>query len=373
MCLATRVTPLLQVVQLRRPVGQVEIALSGKQQDAVYRLLRHPAPALSFIPLFPMSSNRLQTSQTTPSSRRHAPRPAAPVSSSLGQATAVGPGLLAEVVYTPDSSLRRPTALLTGMVRDLLASRELAWRLFVRDVQAMYRKSLLGYTWILLTPVVTTLFFVFLHSRKILNVGETSIPYPAYVLVGMLLWEAFAGSLCAPLGRIRGAASMLTKLRFPHEALILTSFYQVVFNLSIKMLLVAAVFVWFRIDVGVTLLLAPLAFLALIALGFTLGVILVPIGQLYQDVGKTLGMVTRVWFFATPVIYPPPAGWPARLLSQYNPVSPLLITARELLVGEPLTQWPAFLVVTAITLVLGLAGWVVFRVSMPHLIARMNA
>ena len=276
-------------------------------------------------------------------------------------------------VYTPDSSLRRPGVLLSEMFRDLLASRELAWRLFLRDVQAMYRKSLLGYTWILLTPVVMTLFFVFLHSRNILNVKTPGIPYPAYVLVGMLLWESFASALGAPLARVRTASSLLTKLRFPREALILTSFYQIVFNLCIKLLLVVAVFVWFKITVGPSVLLFPLAVLALIALGLSLGVLLVPFGQLYQDVGKGLGIVTRIWFFATPVIYAPMTSWPFSLINKCNPVSPLLITARELLTGEPLTQLPAFLVITLATLVLGLAGWILFRISMPHLIARMSA
>jgi lipopolysaccharide transport system permease protein len=52
---------------------------------------------------------------------------------------------LPEVVYTPDSQLRRPRQLVRSMVADLLASRELAWRLLVRNISAQYRQSLLGY------------------------------------------------------------------------------------------------------------------------------------------------------------------------------------------------------------------------------------
>ncbi|HLA86328.1 MAG TPA: ABC transporter permease [Thermoguttaceae bacterium] len=320
-----------------------------------------------------MNLDRGSTGSTTSSSRRFGRGASRAASTSCDPLPAIGPITLPEVVYTPDSSLRQPTVLLSTMVRDLLASRELAWRLFVRDVQAMYRKSLLGYTWILLTPLVMTLCFTVLRSRKILNLGDTDIPYPAYVLVGMLLWEAFSASLVAPLGRINTASSLLTKLRFPHEALILTSFYYVVFDLTVKMLLVVGAWAWFRIDVGLSVLLFPLAVLALIGLGFTLGVILVPIGQLYQDVGRSLGVVTRIWFFATPVIYPLPDGGIIRWINQFNPVSPLLVTARELLTGEPLTQLPAFLAITAASIVVGLAAWVVFRISMPHLIARMSA
>jgi hypothetical protein len=37
------------------------------------------------------------------------------------------------VVYTPESKLKHPVRLAREMGRDLLASRELAWRLMVRD------------------------------------------------------------------------------------------------------------------------------------------------------------------------------------------------------------------------------------------------
>jgi lipopolysaccharide transport system permease protein len=54
---------------------------------------------------------------------------------------------LPEVVYTPESILRRPRELFRQMWRDLLASRELAWRLIVRDISAQYRQSFLGVAW----------------------------------------------------------------------------------------------------------------------------------------------------------------------------------------------------------------------------------
>ena len=43
-------------------------------------------------------------------------------------------------VYTPDSSLANPFAMLRAMMGDLWAGRELAWRLTVRDISAQYRQ-----------------------------------------------------------------------------------------------------------------------------------------------------------------------------------------------------------------------------------------
>src|SRR5436190_8244377 len=71
-------------------------------------------------------------------------------------------------VYTPESPLRRPARMVREMFRDLLASRELAWRLFVRDISAQYRQSILGLFWAFIPPLVAALPFVFLNSQGII-------------------------------------------------------------------------------------------------------------------------------------------------------------------------------------------------------------
>ncbi|HJO95135.1 MAG TPA: hypothetical protein QF753_17195 [Victivallales bacterium] len=51
---------------------------------------------------------------------------------------------LKTTIYTPDSQIRNPSALIKGMYIDLYRSRCLAWRLFVRDISAKYRQTILG-------------------------------------------------------------------------------------------------------------------------------------------------------------------------------------------------------------------------------------
>jgi len=277
------------------------------------------------------------------------------------------------VVYTPESQLRHPRQLVRSMVSDLLASRELAWRLLVRNISAQYRQSLLGYFWAFLPPIFTTLVWMFLNSQKILNVGETDIPYPAYVMVGTLLWQGFVDALNSPIKLITSSRAMLAKINFPREALILAGLGEVLFNFAIRLVLMLVVFVWFRIAVPPTILLAPFGILALMALGLMIGILLTPLGMLYGDIGRGLAIITTLWFYVTPVVYPPPTTWPASLLAQINPVSPLLLTTRELLTTGTVSQPGNFLLITGVTFGLMLVGWVLYRVAMPHLIARIGA
>ena len=140
---------------------------------------------------------------------------------------------LKETVYSPDSELRNPGRLVHSMMSDLLASRELAWRLFVRNISAQYRQSLLGYFWAFIPPLFTTLIWVFLNSQNILDIGDTGMPYPLFVLTGTVLWQTFADALDSPLKLVSKSKAMLAKINFPREALILTRSGMVLFNFAI--------------------------------------------------------------------------------------------------------------------------------------------
>ena len=77
------------------------------------------------------------------------------------------------------------------MLRDLFSSRELAWRLFIRDISAQYRQSVLGYLWVFIPPLVASLPFIYLNSQGIVKIGGTPIPYAAYAIIGTIIWQVF--------------------------------------------------------------------------------------------------------------------------------------------------------------------------------------
>jgi lipopolysaccharide transport system permease protein len=259
------------------------------------------------------------------------------------------------------------------MSRDLRASRELAWRLFLRDLSAQYRQSYLGYLWMLLPPLAQMLVWVFLNSHGILSVGDTPIPYPVYVLAGVVLWDGFVASLNAPMAAVNGATGMLSKINFPREALLIAAFGQVLLNTTVRLLLLVCVFVWYGLVPPAMAVLAPLAIMSLLLLGFTLGLLLVPLAMLYQDVGRGVGLMTTAWFFLTPVIYPTPTKWPASVLAWLNPVTSVLNTAREIMTTGLVTQPLDYAVVVLLTFTALLIGWTIYRLAMPHMIARMSA
>jgi lipopolysaccharide transport system permease protein len=275
-------------------------------------------------------------------------------------------------VYTPESPLCHPGRFLREMFRDLRASRELAWRLFVRDTSAQYRQSMLGYVWAFLPPLMASLPFIFLNSQGIVSIGDTPIPYPAYAMIGTIIWQVFADALNAPLKTVAAAKSMLVKINLPREAILLSGLGQVIFSFLIRLVLLTLVFIWFKIVPSVTVLLFPIGVFALIVVGFTLGVVLTPLGLLYNDVQQTIPIATTFLMLLTPVVYPPPNSGLAAMVAQWNPLSPLIVVTRDWMTTGDATQMAAFVFITTAAIVLLFAGWIIYRLALPHIIARMG-
>ncbi len=291
----------------------------------------------------------------------------------MKQTQKVGQGL-PRVVYTPESRVRHPLQLFKEMGRDLLASRELAWQLMVRDISAQYRQSFLGIFWAVIPPIVMAAGFTLASNSKVIAIGATDLPYPAYVMFSMTLWQTFVESLNAPVQAVGEAKQMLAKINFPREALILAKLGQVFFNFAIKLILIVGLFVWFQIPVSWSAILAPVALIHLVMLGTFFGLLLTPFGALYQDFSKGLTLATGFWLFLTPVIYPVPSGSGIfGAIVKLNPVTPLLVTTRELATKGVVSDPQGFWVASLIAIVGLLLAWMVYRLAMPFVVERMSS
>lgn len=272
-----------------------------------------------------------------------------------------------ETVYSADPALRHPRRFFASANADLRHTAVVAWQLFRRNLQARYRRTWLGYAWLLLPIIGTTLVWAYIQSRRIVDIALPEIPYPVHVLAGMTLWQAFVDALNAPLQQLGAGRQLVTRSRVPLEALVLAGVLEALLNCGARLLVLAVVIFAYDVPIGWSVLLAPFGIAALVLLGLSFGVFLAPLGLLYEDVGRAVLMVTGLWFFLTPVIYRAPATGILRL----NPVTPLLETTRAWLTSStPVAD--GFIIVTIAAAALLIVAWALLRLARPHVVERLG-
>lgn len=271
-------------------------------------------------------------------------------------------------VYEPDGMLRKGLRVWPEMVRELVEARGLLWCLLKRDLSVRYRQSFLGMLWAFLTPLALMFVFLFMNSLKLLPLGQTAIPYAAFLFLGQMVWLLFSHGVSASCSALVDAGALLGKINFPREILVLSAVGLTLFEfvLRIPLLLIVCFAVGFVPHPA--LLMAPILLLPLLLLVLGLGFCLSLLNALFRDVAAMVGIVLTVGMFAAPIVYPPPVSWPfSFLVNQVNPVSAFVTAVRDLaLLGRLGDPW-GYALSSALSLLLFLVSWRLFHLVEPKI------
>lgn len=258
------------------------------------------------------------------------------------------------------------------MWRDLKAARGLAWLLFQREIRTQYRQSLLGLFWAMVPPLVTALAMVMASKGRVVDLGPVPMPLPLYVALGVVLWQSFAEAVLGPATAVGKNKSLLVRVLFPRESLILAKMLEVAFGFGIRLLLVAGLMIYFGIVPGPSALLIPVLLCILIICGTAIGALFAPLSLVTDDVQRGMGIAMMIGMFVTPVFYSPHAGSRVAEWMAMNPAAPIIGTGREILLGMPLSDPTPFFVVGAASILALLVTWWSFRIAVPYALERLN-
>lgn len=275
-------------------------------------------------------------------------------------------------IYQKENNLN-VRQLFKDCLKDFFGSHFLAKQLATRDIKSQYRQSYLGIIWAFILPFTSALVWIFLNLTGTIQLSDTGIPYPIYAFSGTLIWSIINESISLPTSSTNAARSILTKINFPKEALILSGIYKLFFNSSIKIALLVVLLFVFGIGFNWSLLLLPLAIVTAVLFGITLGLFITPIGLIYSDIAKITNMGLGFVMYITPVVYAIPKEGVMKTIMEINPFTPLILTARDLTVGTPLEHLNYFFWIFGVSLLLFFVGLVYYRVSIPIIVERLSA
>jgi lipopolysaccharide transport system permease protein len=275
-------------------------------------------------------------------------------------------------IYQKERTIKIGT-LLKASLRDIYKSRFLARQLAERDIRAQYRQSYLGVLWAFIMPLTTALVWIILNNSGTIKLSDTGVPYPVYAFSGTLIWSIIVASINSPIQNTMASKGILTKINFPKEALIISGIYKLLFDTFIKVILLVILIFAFGVGFHWSLLLLPITLLGSIIFGTTIGLFLTPLGLLYKDISKLITFGMQFLMYATPVVYVIPSSGIMKTIMVWNPITPIVLTARDLIVGfSPQYLW-YFIIVVTVCIPLLFIALVIYRISIPIIVERLSA
>jgi lipopolysaccharide transport system permease protein len=179
---------------------------------------------------------------------------------------------------------------------------ELVRVLAPRELRTRYRQSVLDVAWAFITPIAVAVVYGIVLTSSFDATGN-GVPYLSMAWSGLVLWTFAANAIGGAVGCLVGSSDLVTKVYFPREALPLGVMAASLPDLAIGLLTVAVLLPIQGVRFGWTALLAPLPLVVLIVWVASWSVLSAVLSAFVRDVPHLVGLLLRVGFFATPVMY----------------------------------------------------------------------
>lgn len=232
-------------------------------------------------------------------------------------------------------------------------------QLIGRDFKTKYKRSILGYFWSFLNPVLTMLIqyavFSTLFRSDIKN-------FPVYLLSGTVFFGFFTEAVGQGLTAIVGNAALITKVYVPKYIYPMTRVLSSSINLVLSLvpLLMLALLTKSPLNATLLLLIIPIFSLLLFSMGMAL--LLSAAMVFFRDTQYLWGIVSLAWTYATPLFYPEsilPDGMVVFL--KFNPMYYVITFVRSILIDGVSPEPFVYLACIGFAVLFFVLGALVFR------------
>lgn len=184
--------------------------------------------------------------------------------------------------------------------------------LFVkRNFTVMYKQTILGPMWLLLSPLITSVVFNLVFG-SIAGISADGAPSFLFYMCGNTIWSLFSACITTTSNTFTDNAGLFGKVYFPRLVSPISSVLIAFVNMTIQLLMFAIFWVWFyfwgtsygHIELTPWFFALPLIILLVMMLGLGAGIIVSSLTTKYRDLSVLVGFGVQLWMYATPVVYP---------------------------------------------------------------------
>jgi ABC-2 type transport system permease protein/lipopolysaccharide transport system permease protein len=205
--------------------------------------------------------------------------------------------------FPPPAAPRGPILLIERLreeKRELVRFWPVVQNMVVQELRVRYQRSILGFVWTLLNPLLMMVILSWVFSHLVKGVQN----YPLFLFSGMVPWSFLSISLNDCAVSIINNEGLIRKIYLPKLVFPLA---RVLIALVTFILSLAALFflLWpLGASPSLPMLFLPVAIVLLAGFTMGLGLIAATLNTFYRDCGHLIAVVLQAWYFATPILFP---------------------------------------------------------------------
>lgn len=235
--------------------------------------------------------------------------------------------------------------------------RDLVWHLARSELDSTHRLTTLGWLWPLFRQLAQLVILVFVFSRLIhLEIKD----FPVFVFSGLIAWNWFSAGISRASTSLIDYRHLLFQPRFPARVVPVVAVVVPLLDVASALPVLLGMLV---LNGGLTWSAWELPLFLALQLVMMTGLAwwLAAASVFFRDIPNLVGVFLLLLFYLTPVFYSH-----ARIPSQYrwvldlNPLTIIIDAVRAVLLNATAPQWGPIAVLCAVSLIVGVSGYVVF-------------
>lgn len=258
---------------------------------------------------------------------------------------------------------------MNSFINILIKYKPLLFELVKRDVKTKYRRSILGYLWSLLNPllmmVVVTIVFSYMFRFDIPN-------YPIYLLAGQIIFNFFSESTNFALTSIIQSNGLISKVYIPKYIFPISKIMSSFVNLIFSLMAIVIMLIMTKTKITFAIILFPLPLIYVFLFSIGIGLIVSIMAVYFRDMLHLYGVILTIWMYLTPIFYPAsilPDN--ARFLMKFNPLFHFISVFREIVLYGNFPTLRSNLVCLGFVAISIFAGVLFFRKYQDNIIIRL--
>ena len=244
-------------------------------------------------------------------------------------------------------------------LREVINYRNLIVQLTRRDILSRYKRSFLGVAWTMLNPMGMMLVLTVAFSQ----IMRLNIPgYAAFVLSGLVAWNFFSQTTTASMVNLVWGGGLLKRIYIPRASFALAAMGTGLVNLGLSMVPMLIVLLVTGMPIHLSILFLPVPALLLVFFSLGVGLLISTWAIYFPDIAEMYQIVLSAWIYLCPIIYndavlPPTLQY---WFSHLNPMYGIIKLFRMPIYDGRLPTWDEFWPSMMISLIVLIAGWLVF-------------